>query len=187
VGPKPTSTIPSYSRQVKTDFLYFKQFQWGQNQLPPFQSGQNQLPPFQTIPVRQKPLAKTDYLHSKPLQSGQTRLPPFQGNQVRLKQTSSIPSHFDQPNIVNKSFLPSLPCRSWSPNYSVLVMLWKSIMDQFLLAPFVSESTLGCKSEKRTQKAKVKTTLIPQCLFNAYFLLFDLNLPLIYLFIYFRW
>jgi hypothetical protein len=73
--------------------------------------------PSHPIPVRHKPnsvipshsrQAKADFFHSKPFQS------------------SLIPSHSGQPNIVNKSFLFSLPCRSWSPNYSVLVVFSQS-------------------------------------------------------------
>jgi hypothetical protein len=74
--PKSTASIPSHSTQAKTDFLHFK----------PFRSGQNQLPPFQVIPVRPKPTfatesyssrAKNNFLYFKPFQSGKNRLSPF--------------------------------------------------------------------------------------------------------------
>jgi hypothetical protein len=107
VRPKPTSSIPSHSSQAQTDFLHSKSFK----------SGQNQLLPFQTIPVGPKPTssilshsyqAKMDLLYSMPFQSGQHQLSPLQCNS-------------GQADIVTKSSLFCLSCRSWSPNYSVLV------------------------------------------------------------------
>jgi hypothetical protein len=137
--PKPTSTSTSHSSHAKTDHLYSKPsgqvkidflpskpFQSGQNRLPhskPIQSGQNQLPTLQAIPVGQKLTssipchsrqAKTNFRHSKLFQSVKN-----------LLQTYYILSHFSQSNIVNKFSLLSLPCRSWSPNYSVLVRIGK--------------------------------------------------------------
>jgi hypothetical protein len=107
VCPKPTSSFPRHSSQAKTDFLHFKIFQ----------SSQNRLRPFQVIPLRSKPTL----LHSKPFQTGQNCLPLFHAITVRSKLTSSIPSYSSQDNIVNKFTVLSLPCRSWSPNYSVFV------------------------------------------------------------------
>jgi hypothetical protein len=59
--------------------------------------------------------------NSKPFQSGKNQLKKCYAILVRPKPTFSIPSHSSQNNIVNTFFLLSLPCRSWSPNYSVLV------------------------------------------------------------------
>jgi hypothetical protein len=129
VRPKLTSSIPGHSRQAKTDFLYSK----------PFQSGQNRLFPFQAIPVGPKPIsssssyssqAKTDFLHSKPFQSGQNQLPSYQAIPVRPKTTFFILCPSSQASIVKKSSILSLPCRIWSPNYSVLVQELKQDLEQ---------------------------------------------------------
>jgi hypothetical protein len=82
------------------------------------------------MPVRPKPIFssqsyssqdKTDFLHSKPFKSGKNQLPTFHALHVSQKPTFSILSHSSQSNIVNEFFLLTLPCRSKSPNYSVLV------------------------------------------------------------------
>jgi hypothetical protein len=97
------------SRQAKTDFFHSM----------PFQSA-----------------AKINFLHSKLFLSGQERLLQFQAITVRPKPTTLIPSHFNQPNIVNKSsILLSMPCCSWSPNYSVLVFLQWTGFSPTLLSP----------------------------------------------------
>jgi hypothetical protein len=91
--------------QAKSDFCHSKQAKTDLLQSKIFQSGQNRLSSCQ----------------AKRFQSGKNQLPTFHAIPVRPKSTFPIPSHSSQSNIVNSCFLFSLPCRSWSPNYSILV------------------------------------------------------------------
>jgi hypothetical protein len=63
--------------------------------------------------------------------TGQRAQKSARGNDLKTKTTSPTLSDYCQAKIaspadtVNKSSLLSLPCRSWSPNYSVLVFAGK--------------------------------------------------------------
>ena len=95
VDAKPTSSGPSYSSRLKTNFLQSK----------PFQAMQNQLPPVQAIPVNAKPTSNntchvkfTFIDHAQCLTSLPRSLAPL------------------------SCFLYFSPSRIWSTNYSVLVI-----------------------------------------------------------------
>jgi hypothetical protein len=74
-------------------------------------------------------LAKSYFLH-------------FIGYSRQAKTGFLQTSRFSMANIVNKLSLLSLPCRSWSSNYSVLVPVASSLL--FFL--FVSQPPLECSS-----------------------------------------
>jgi hypothetical protein len=81
--------------------------------------GQNWLSPFEYIPVRPKPTSSSPS-HSIPFRPKLNFSIP-----ISPKLTFSITIYSSQANIVNKSSFLFLPCRSWSPNYSVLVKIAK--------------------------------------------------------------
>jgi hypothetical protein len=142
-----TICLKIFVTKAKTDFLHSMPFHSGQAKPDFIHSSRAKLTlsikiyciptrpkPTSSIPVRPKltfyitiysSQSKTDFLQSKLFQAGKTQLSQLQTVPVRPHQTFSILSHSNssQANIVNKSSLLFLPCRSWSPNYSVLVLL----------------------------------------------------------------
>jgi hypothetical protein len=133
LNPSVKDIVTNFS-QFKTNFLHSKLFQSGQNSHPPFQTVLDRPKPTLSISSRSS-WAETDFFHSKTVRPKPISSSPSYSSQDKTdflhsipslsmpKPTFSTPSHSSQSNIVNKFSLLSLPCCSWSPNYSVLVYI----------------------------------------------------------------